>query len=61
MPHHASKLGSDHDGKGGTTFGNNLVPLVGQIGDTNLRGGLCGGRSHIWMWVSIESQKAKIE
>lgn len=36
----------DHDGERGTPLRDNLVPLVGQIGNANRRRALGNGRSH---------------
>jgi hypothetical protein len=42
-----ARLASDHNSEGGTPLRDNLVPLVGQIGDANRRGALGSGRGHL--------------
>lgn len=37
----------NHNGEGGTSLRDNLVPLVGQIGNANGRRALGSGRSHL--------------
>lgn len=47
----------DHDGEGGTPLRDNLVPLVGQIGDANRRGALSSGRSHLELMFDRNGSK----
>jgi hypothetical protein len=47
LRHHYRHGNPDHDRERSTPLGDNLVPLVGQIGNANRRRALGGGRSHL--------------
>ena len=49
---------SDHNSEGGTPLRDNLVPLVGQIGNANGRRALGSGRSHLEL--SIDRNEIKV-